>query len=223
MRYCTVRIPLLLLGFSALGFQTVTATAQAKKQVNNASDLPRFTYPVRGSASELVQSDETTFNAFAGKVQADLDSVFRDYDVHDQATLRQMRGAKLNLQELAGEYKTALASISQIRALEEKPSAKLTAYLNDQAWLDAAIETGSISSSEFRKLFASHYRQLLEALPWQIVQDNIREQLRDSQIDTKAGALGWIKTEYDPAVRTSGVLDNRQAWDLIAARRFFPT
>jgi subtilisin family serine protease len=53
------------------------------------------------------------------------------------------------------------------------------------------------------------------------VQDDIRERLRSSEIDTKASAVGWVQTEYDPAVRTSGALDNHQAWDLIGTREFF--
>ena len=47
-----------------------------KKKVTSQSDLPRFTYPVKDSASDLLQSDDATFNAFASKVRADLDSNF---------------------------------------------------------------------------------------------------------------------------------------------------
>src|SRR5579885_2106723 len=200
---------------------TISAQTTNKKEVSNASDLPRFTYPVKGSASELVQSDAGTFNAFAAKVQSDLDNIFRDYDIRDNATLRELLHAKLDLQELGGDYKPALETIKQIRALEQKPSAKLTSGLSDEAWLEAAIETGNTTSPEFRQSFAKHYRQSLNALPWETVQDDIRERLRGSEINTKASALGWIETEYDPAVRTSGALDNHQAWDLIGTRQFF--
>src|SRR5579885_1653994 len=178
---------------------TISAQTTNKKEVSNASDLPRFTYPVKGSASELVQSDAGTFNAFAAKVQSDLDNIFRDYDIRDNATLRELLHAKLDLQELGGDYKPALETIKQIRA----------------------IETGNTTSPEFRQSFAKHYRQSLNALPWETVQDDIRERLRGSEINTKASALGWIETEYDPAVRTSGALDNHQAWDLIGTRQFF--
>ncbi|HJT68547.1 MAG TPA: S8 family serine peptidase [Terriglobales bacterium] len=199
---------------------TTSAQTTNKKQVTNASDLPRFVYPVKGSASELVQSDAATFNAFASKVQSDLDSIFRDYEIQDKASLRELLGAKLNLQELAGDYKAALETTKQIRSLEEKPAAKLTAALADEDWLEAAIESGNTNSSEFRQSFSKHYRQDLGSLPWDTVQDDMREKLRSSELDTKASALGWIQTEYDPAVRTSGALDNHQAWDLIGTRQF---
>src|ERR1700684_3746821 len=100
-----------------------------KKKVSNQADLPRFSYPVAVSASDLVQSDDATFNAFASRVRADLESVFRDYDIDDKATLRTLLGAKLDLQELSGEYASALQTVEALRALEEKPAAKLTTGL----------------------------------------------------------------------------------------------
>jgi hypothetical protein len=56
-----------------------------KKKVTNQSDLPRFTYPLSISASDLVQADNTTFTVFAVKVKADLDTIFHDYDITDKA------------------------------------------------------------------------------------------------------------------------------------------
>jgi hypothetical protein len=67
-----------------------------KKKVTSQSDLPRFTYPVGGSASELLQSQDTTFNGFSSKVRADWGSTFRDYEVDDKSTLRLLLQAKLD-------------------------------------------------------------------------------------------------------------------------------
>jgi hypothetical protein len=53
-------------------------------------------------ASELLQADAATFNAFAAKVRADLETVFRDYDISDKSTMRDLLYARLNLQQLAG-------------------------------------------------------------------------------------------------------------------------
>ena len=62
------------------------AQSGAKKKVTSQSDLPRFTYPLDKPASELLQTDAATFDAFAAKVRADLETVFRDYDIADKAT-----------------------------------------------------------------------------------------------------------------------------------------
>ena len=63
---------LLVTSFLVLGLLLLSpycdAQGSGKKRVTKQSDLPRFTYAVKGSASELVQSDDATFTAFASKV-----------------------------------------------------------------------------------------------------------------------------------------------------------
>lgn len=91
--------------------------------MNDESDLPRFTYPMSSRASELLQADVTTFNAFAAKVRTDLETILRDYEVADKATVRSLLAAKLDLQLLGGENgAAALETAKMTRGLEEKPS-----------------------------------------------------------------------------------------------------
>jgi hypothetical protein len=119
-----------------------------KKKVTSQADLPRLTYPVKGSASDLLRSDDATFHAFASKVRADLDSTFRDYETDDKATLRLLLQAKLDLQQLAGENQAALATVASLRAEEEKPAARFTTGLFNSAVLKAEIETKSSSGAK---------------------------------------------------------------------------
>src|SRR5580693_9671129 len=119
----------LLICLALFGAPISHAQSTAKKKVTSQADLPRFSYPVQGSASDLVQADDATFNAFASKVRADLDAIFREYDVNDKATLRTLLGARLDLQELAGFYPGALKTVDALRDLEEKPAARLTTGL----------------------------------------------------------------------------------------------
>src|SRR6266567_2747542 len=143
---CSLAVSLvLLLGCFA------SAQSGAKKKVTSQSDLPRFTYPMDKPASELLQTDAATFDAFAAKVRADLETVFRDYDISDKATMRDLLFAKLSLQQLAGEYPEALATVKQIRDLEDKPSARLTSGLSTEAWLKVATETKSTSGPAFEQ------------------------------------------------------------------------
>src|ERR1700733_1580679 len=94
-----------------------TGEANKKIQVKEQSDLPRFTYPLSGPASVLLQADAATFNAFAVKVRTDLDAILRDYEIEDKATLRSLLSAKLDLHHLAGEDAAALATVKALRAL----------------------------------------------------------------------------------------------------------
>src|SRR4029077_777017 len=126
--------------------------AESKRQVQTANDLPRFTYPIQGKASDLLQADSATFNRFAAKVRPDLETVLRDYDITDKATMRSLLQAKLDLQTLAGDYDAALQTVSSLRALEEKPAAALPTGLFTTGVLQAAIEpkspTGRTSERE---------------------------------------------------------------------------
>jgi len=83
--------------------QTGVAQISTKKKVASQSDLPRFTYPMSMPASELLQADAATFNGFAEKVGADLDTLLSDYDISDKATLRALLAIKADLQQLAGD------------------------------------------------------------------------------------------------------------------------
>lgn len=54
------------------------AFAQEKKKVTKADDLPRLTYKVDGTATELL-TDSAKFGAFAAKVRADIEKTLTDY------------------------------------------------------------------------------------------------------------------------------------------------
>jgi subtilisin family serine protease len=189
-----------------------------KKKVTSQADLPRFSYPLTGTASELVQSDDSTFNAFAAKVRSDLDSVLRDYEIDDKATLRTLLSVKLDLEELAGEYQEGLQTVEALRALQQKPAAKLFAFLYTRARLQAAIDAKTTQGPAYEQAFAKHFREAIDPLPWDVVEDSVKESYAGSRLYTKSVAVGNVETELDPAVQKSGALDNQEAWDLISTR-----
>jgi|HubBroStandDraft_3_1064219.scaffolds.fasta_scaffold08363_4 subtilisin family serine protease len=189
-----------------------------KKKVNSQADLPRFSYPLAAPASKLVQADDATFNAFAGKVRTDLDTIFRDYAIDDKATLRTLLSVKLDLQQLAGEDQPALQTIDTLRSLQEKPAAKLVALLYPQAMLQAAVDTHTTRGPAYVEAFVKHYSEAVDPLPWDVVQDDMNSSYAGSRLYTKAVAIANVMTDLDPAVQKSGALDNQEAWELISTR-----
>lgn len=189
-----------------------------KKKVNSQADLPRFSYSVTEPASQLVQADDATFNSFMARVSADLDSIFSNYEIDDKSTMRTLLNARLDAEQLGGQYDDGLKTVDQLRALEEKPAAKLTTGLFSRAWLQAAIDTRSTSGPEFEKSFTQHYRDAIDPLPWDVVQDSIKVSYRDSRLVTRALVIGGVQTELDPAFQKSGALDNLEAWELLSDR-----
>ena len=209
--FCALALILLFVPF-------VPGQANKKIQVKDHSDLPRFTYPLPGPASVLLQADAATFNAFAVKVRTDLEAILRDYEIEDKATLRSLLSAKLDLQHLAGENAAALETVKALRALEEKPSPRLTTGLYMQCVLESEIATNGASGPAFEGDFAKRYREAVDSLPWDVVQDWAKSARGDAQLSSKARIVGSVKTNIDPAVEKSGVVDNQQAWAVIRDR-----
>ena len=169
--------------------------SNGKKKVSSQADLPRFSYPLTVPASDLVQADDATFDAFASKVRADLDTILRDYDIDDKSTMRTLLAVKLDLQELAGDYQSGLQTIETLRALQEKPAAKLLAFLYPRARMQAAIDVKATHGPAYDQAFTKHYGEAIDALPWDVVQDQTKAAYGGSRLYTKAVAVGNVKTE----------------------------
>ena len=189
-----------------------------KKIVHAQTDLPRFSYPVQGTASALVRDGGPQFDAFAAKVRADLDTIFRDYQIEDHSTLRTLLGARASLEELSGDYAAALQTLDQIRVLQDKPVAKLLSGLTFRAMLEAAIEAHSPSGEAFTAALKRRYGAALQPLPWLTVQDRIKNSHVGARIYSASVALASVMHDLDPAAKTSGALDAEEAWGLIETR-----
>jgi subtilisin family serine protease len=217
------RIALSLLACTALAATmpiAAPALAQnAKKIVRTQDDLPRYSYPIEGSASGLLNADDATFAAFAAKVRADVDRTLADYDVQDHATLRDLLSRRLALQMLSGkEDKEALETVHQIRALEDKPDAKMMSGLRSEAVLNARLATGQSSGPAYADAYAKAYAAAIKPLPWAVVGNRIKEAKSSAQIISAALIQGSIKADVDPAVEKTHQLGDRLAAGLIAAR-----
>lgn len=196
-----------------------SAQAGAKKVVNTLDDLPRFTYPIAGTATELVKSDDDTFNAFAAKVRADVDAVLAQYDIQDHGELRSLLTTRLLLQMLSGtEDKAALETIAQIRALEDKPDAKLLSGLRSEALLKAHAATGQTGGPEYEQAYAKAYSDSLAALPWAVVGNRIKEAKSSAQIVGESVVLGSLQANVEPAVARSHEVSSEMARAIIGAR-----
>src|SRR5260370_5967424 len=163
-----------LLGINGLVLVSAALADQPKKEVHSQADLPRATYPVTGSVSTLLQSDDSVFDSTVSKAAADLNALFSDYDIKDNATLISMLTAKLSLQELKGDAVGGLQTISRIRELQSNPDLKLTAGLFDEAILKAQQRIPAKQGTEYEQKVESIYRDAVNPLRWDVVQDVIK-------------------------------------------------
>ncbi len=205
----------LILAFGCFGQQAGTA----KKQVKSESDLPRFTYAVKGTVADLLRSDAATFESFSSKVGSDLQSIFDNYDVADKSTERTLLDAKLSLEELGGENEEGLRTIERIRSLEEKPDARVMADLTDKAILQARVDSNAATGPAYEEAFARHFRDAVNQLPWSLVQDRVKEMKGRYEVVSANYIEGVANSQVQPMVDKSGAVDNQTAWELLDLRR----
>jgi len=195
-----------------------SAALAQKKVVKTEDDLPRFNYPITGTATALLQSDDATFNAFAAKVKTDVDSMLNDYDIQDHATLRGLLNVRLALQLLAGDDKASITTLDQIRDLEDKPDAKLLSGLRTRAMIEARTTTGQSSGAAYDQAFAKAYAASLDPLPWAIVGNRVKEAKSSAEIMSPNLILGGVQAGIEPALAKTHSLSNDLAWGLISDR-----
>ncbi|MEI9964745.1 MAG: S8 family serine peptidase [Caulobacteraceae bacterium] len=202
----------------ALSAPVAAQPAVPKKVVRTADDLPRYNYPVAGTATALLTADDATFGAFAAKVGADVDRTLADYDIEDHATLRDLLGVRLEVQMLAGQDAAALKTLNEIRAIEDKPDARLLSGVNAEAMLKAHAATGAWSGDAYAQAYGSAYAAALAPLPWAVVANRIKEAKSSAQILTDSLVLGRAQADIEPALAKSHQLSNELAWDLVGLR-----
>jgi subtilisin family serine protease len=145
----------------------VLAPAQTpKRSVTSAAELPRFVYDVPEKLFDLL-NDDAAYRTFTTKVRADLESVLRDYEIKDEATLKQLYRtlAYLDLQD--GNLDSVLERIRLIGELESKPELKLYPLnlFEIEAIARARKQSGAIGGTNYRHAFRQILTEMFGRLP----------------------------------------------------------
>ena len=193
------------------------AQAQTKQRIDKAADLPRFSYPVSGSLEALVR-DEAAFGAFAVKLRGDVESVLGQYEIADKSMQRQLLGTLLQLDVLEQKDDAALARVEAIRALEEKPADKLLTGLQVRAMIEARKAVGNADSDAYRADVARRMAQALQAMPYAVVSNDIKEAKARAERMGEALLLGNVREVLQPVADKSGALSSELAPGVIGAR-----
>ena len=213
-------LALTLCGVTAAGSGGSIATAQTaiKTPVNSQTDLPRHSYPMSGPASAFVTIDDAAFRPFADSVLADVNSTLDDYDIKDRATLRGELESKLILQDLVGDNEAGLITLASLRENQDKPSARLTTGLEEEAILRARVQTKTSSGPAYQDAVDRIYGSLVNALPWSVVADAIKQKESKLEIETAGLALATLRREIDPTVVQAGSVSDEGAEAILNSR-----
>ncbi len=190
-----------------------------RKRVQTEADLPRFNYPVTGTVPQLLLADTPTFLTFATPVVADVDRLLREYQIDDHATLRGLLETKLRYAIISGaDDKAALVTLREIRASEDKASAKLTSNLGEEAFLEARLAAGGGVTATCPERYEAEYRKLTEALPWDVVGGDLKRVKSFLGVQGTNLFVGVSDSELGPGVSKVHAVDLAGAERLLDAR-----
>jgi hypothetical protein len=213
----------ILLGLVLIDGSRLSAQAKQKTKIASDVDLPRFTYSAPTSAATLLAADDATFKNFATRVRADLETIFRDYEITDNAVLLHLLSHRLDLEMLFEDDAAALETCKQMQALFEKPELKAMGMYNDLAFIRARMATAKSGGPDFQR----EYQTLLEAetnlLPWEVVAERIRKaQARFEKLSADF-VNERVAAEIEPVVSREKALDFQAATRLIFWRGVLST
>ena len=200
-------------------FLTAPASVvDAKTRIENLDELPRFSYPVDGSVVGVITSDEV-FSVLAAKVRKDIEGVLAEYEIDDAATLQGYYSVLARLDLLDGDYESALARLELIRELETKEAGKLMTGLFAKAWVAARGEVDPDADFEaFAASFSTHLKTLVSALPYEVIQDELKQAKGRAEIFSENFVVGIAKSQVDPAVAASGEVSSDLVPTVVALR-----
>ena len=209
-RYLVIALALLM------GATSLTVSAQNKKRIERAADLPRFSYPVSGNLEKLVR-DDVAFGKLAVDVRRDIESVLANYDIADKASERQLLGVLTQLDYLEGNYDAALKRTAQIRALQDKPADKLLFGMQMRAMVEARL-SGQTAADAFRKSIAEKMATELKSMPYAVISNDVKSSKGRAETAGETVILGGVREVLQPTVDKTGVLGSEQVPRLIGAR-----
>jgi subtilisin family serine protease len=194
----------------------------AKPKITKLDDLPRYTYPVQGSAVDLVTSDEK-FAAFSSQVRADVEKDLSDYDIEDKTTLKELKGELLTLDLLENKNAEARGLITELQGLEDKPSLKIMTGFFTQVRLDVMdkmklTSIADLSQPAFQQAFQKELATRTAALPWPVVQDELKSAKGGFEIVSRNLVLGQLQSIIDPVIRQTGSVSSDLAAGIVHAR-----
>jgi len=195
----------------------LAGSASAEKiPVLKGDDLPRHTYEIEGTVSELVASWER-LAPLAKRVRADLESDLATYDIRDRTTLQGIYGTLLTVDGLEGEWDRALENVARLRELEDKPALKLTSGIGIESRIAALRSVGSAADREaYLAAFRREYAARVNALPWDVVQDVVEGNKAQMETISEALLRGMVAEQFDPMVAESGELSGAVAGQVLA-------
>lgn len=192
------------------------AMAQPKPRIERAADMPRFTYKIDGPLEEIVRSGDR-FAPLAAAIRRDIEGVLAGYEIPDKGTQRDLIATLAALDFLDGQYDRSIERLEAVRALQDKPADKLLSGLRLRVMAQAA-RAQAAGSDGYRKAVAAAIRRELDAMPFAVIENDIKGAKAGAELMGEALMLGRVREVLQPIVDKTGALSNEFAPGLVSVR-----
>jgi subtilisin family serine protease len=198
---------------------TLSNFAQEKKKIEKLDDLPRYTYQLDMTASELLVSGDE-FNSFSGQVKENILTTLNEYEIEDKTTLKAYYGILRNIEILEGNFDSAVVYIQKITLLQEKPADKLMTGIVDLSLIETLQNNSGASNDIIQTEFRKNLETRVDKLPWDIVQDDVEQLKGNYEILSENVLVGLAQTQIDPSMEKSNSISGDAAAKLIGFRKY---
>ncbi|MEP5566857.1 MAG: S8 family serine peptidase [Halioglobus sp.] len=176
------------------------ATVDDRPVIEKKDDLPRHDYQLNIPVVALyAPENRSTLIDLGRSTSADAASDLLKFDIRDDNTVQGFYADLGTVALMEQRWQDYLDLLVKRRALETKEANKLTMGLIGEA--TARTELGdSQSDATFKAVFT----QLVEALPFETVQDNLKSLKGRTEFLTEALVMGNLESSYQPLVDNTG-------------------
>ncbi len=217
---------LMLAGCGGSGQNATVATDEAppaapapeKIKINSLDELPVHTYPLQGTLSEMLASHKIMAE-LRQAVKADIESDMQTYLIEDVATLQGKHQSLATVAMADGDHKEALKHLNIVASLEDKEAARLMGGMVSRAYIAAKGQVpGNATAEHFASAFGQELKVYLFALPYEVVQDQVKSGKARSEYLSENLLLGVVQSQMQPAATAMGELSGDLALGLIGIR-----
>jgi len=176
----------------------VASCAQDKIKIEKLDDLPRYTYKIDIKATDLLK-DESALGKLASEVKTNLISDLEKYEIADKTTIKDYYANLGTIALVENDYDGYLAALETRIELEEKEALKLTTGLFARAFI-AAKKSGE---DNFEENFKTEFSNLVNQLPYGIVESDIKSLKGSAEILSENLLLGVAEERFQPVMDQS--------------------
>jgi hypothetical protein len=200
-----------------LSLLTIPFIMHAEKiKVETEADLPRADFALNAMPSEILQRRGELLDALMMSVEEDATKVLEGYQIEDGSTRVGLLNALYAVAFLRKDWPHVLELGKQIRAAENKEANRYLSNNSTDSYAAAALKAGNDASEAFRDAIASDYRERLEAMPFELVQDSLQSAASQFELVTMPLLEGQMIASLDPnAEARDGVVDRRFALSIL--------